>query len=110
MSVFAERRMHRYTEEDVAAVVWAAVGELRRRQGDKEAMYYPRADWDLQLPGRRERELEKVRSIRSGVLPRDRYEASRGPDDPPYLALPQERRDEDRVLWLLTQALTEAGS
>jgi len=88
--------MHRYSEEDVAAVVLAATAELRRRQGQSGAL------------GRAARATvtETVRSVRSGVLPRERYEAARGESDPPYTGLPQDRQDEDRLLWLITQALT----
>ena len=93
--------MHRYSEEDVAAVVLAAIAELRSRQGRL------RGDtWDMASPVGRDTVTGMVRSVRSGVLPRERYEAARGDGDPPYAALPADRHDEDRLLWLITQALT----
>lgn len=93
--------MHRYSEEDVARVVLAAVAELRSRQGRL------RGDtWDMASPVHRDSVTELVRSVRSGVLPRERYEAARAAGDPPYAALPAARHDEDRLLWLITQALT----
>jgi hypothetical protein len=103
MSITAERRMHRYSEEDVAAVVLAAVTELRARQGQVAPV--PRV-WDTATEEARSGVTEAVRSVRSGALPRERYEASRGADDPPYAALNAGKQDEDRLLWLITQAMT----
>jgi hypothetical protein len=103
MSITAERRMHRYSEEDVAAVVLAAITELRARQGQVTSV--PRV-WDTATDAARTGATEAVRSVRSGVLPRERYEASRGAGDPPYTALDPGKLDEDRLLWLITQAMT----
>jgi hypothetical protein len=44
------------------------------------------------------------------VLPRASYEEASEPGDPPYASLPAEVHDEDRLLWLITQALTGAGN
>jgi hypothetical protein len=100
-----ERRgMHRHSDETVAAVVRAAVIALRNRQG--WPVQYPLTPWD-ELPAViRTTRTETVRSIRSGVLPREQYETARGPDDPPYDELPVSRRDEDQLAWFVTQALT----
>lgn len=95
--------MHRYSEEDVAAVVLAAITELRARQG--WPVPGPRA-WDTATEAARTSVTETVRSVRSGVLPRERYEAGRRDGDPPYAALPVDKQDEDRLLWLITQAMT----
>lgn len=103
MTAFAtevRRRMHRHSDEDVAAVVTAALAELRARSSGSASV------WDGVPPGVRAVLAERIRLIRSGVLPRDQYEAASRPGDPPYDALPVSRRDEDQVEWLLTQALT----
>jgi hypothetical protein len=98
------RRMHRHSDEDVAAVVRAAIIELRNRQG--WPAQYPLTAWDELPAGSRTARIERIRLIRGGVLPRDQYEASARPGDPPYDALPAKRRDEDQVEWFVTQALT----
>jgi hypothetical protein len=107
MSVLAEHRhMHRYSDEDVAAVVLAAVAELRRRTGGRAEQVYPLALWDELPAGARAARAEIIRETRSGVLPRERYEAGRREHEPSYASLPAGRRDEDDLLWMITQALT----
>ena len=97
MTILQERRhgMHRHSDEDVAAVVLAAVTELRsRRYGDRARIRPAGPD------------IERVRAIRMGRLPRDQYEAQAGPDDPLYSDLPADRLDEDQLEWFVVQALT----
>lgn len=107
MSMLTGLRMNRYSEEDVAAVAYAAIAQLRRRRGAQRDRYYPLAAWE-ELPARtRARYAEPVRLVRSGVLPRDQYEAARRPHEPQYAELSQDRKDEDRLMWLITQAMTE---
>lgn len=97
VNVTAELRMHRYSEEDVAAVVRAAVAELRnRRRLTGAARTEPDASGLA----------DAIREIRAGVMPRKQYEQAAGPDDPPYASLPAARRDEDELTWMITQALT----
>jgi hypothetical protein len=96
MSVLAERRMHRHSDEVVAAVAVAAVAELRRQEAGEGA-------WQPD-PGL----VEAVHQLRSGVSLRVQYEAAHGAGDPPYSELPDDRRDEDELLWLITQALTRS--
>lgn len=101
--ILTERRgMHRHSDETVAAVVLAAVTELRRRLAHDPVG----SAWERAEPGLRARTTESVRVTRSGQLPRARYEAASGPHDPPYTELPVSVRDEDQLLWLVTQALT----
>jgi hypothetical protein len=107
MSVIAERRhMHRYSDEDVAAVVRAAIAELRRRTGGLAEQLYPLALWDELPAGARVAQTEVIRDTRNGLLPRERYEAARREHEPPYAQLPAAKRDEDDLLWMITQALT----
>jgi hypothetical protein len=96
------RGMHRYSDEDVAAVVLAAVAELRRRR-DRAAVS---RRWERAAPGLLAQLTARVRLIRLGRLPREQYEAAAGPDDPPYQELPVSRRDEDQLAWFITQALS----
>lgn len=95
MTHLAERHrgMNRHSDEVVAAVARAAVAELRRQER--------RPGLPVTFSG------EAVRMIRSGVPPRTQYEIAAGPDDPSYGALPADRRDEDQLLWFITQALTD---
>jgi hypothetical protein len=99
--------MHRHSDETVAASVLAAVAELRRRTGHLGPAGPCGPDGEAgpelaEMAGR-------VRLIRAGVLPRDQYESARGPGGPAYADLPAHRHDEDRLAWLITQALTGIG-
>jgi hypothetical protein len=95
--------MHRYSDEDVAAVVLAAVAELRRRRALPDAARAaPDSTAGAAMAG-------VIRETRAGVLPRQRYERAAGPDDPPYSALPARRRDEEQLAWLITTALTDGS-
>lgn len=87
--------MHRHSDETVAAVVHAAITELRRR----ESRCLPMSPELTAM-------AERVRLTRVGRMPREQYEDASRPGDPLYDNLPVTRRDEDRVLWLVTQALT----
>jgi len=103
MSITAELRMHRYSEEDVAAVVLAAVAELRRRRALPDAARsVPDSAAGAEMAG-------IIRESRAGALPRQRYERAAGPDDPPYSVLPADRRDEYQLIWMMTAALTDVS-
>lgn len=95
----ARRRMNRHSDEAVAAVVLAAITQLRSGSAGPSL-------WDGVPPEVQAVLAERIRLIRAGVLPREQYERARDPDDPPYSELSVQRRDEDQVEWMLTQALT----
>jgi hypothetical protein len=114
VTLLAERRrsMHRHSDEFVAAVVHAAVTEFRRQLAElRRQLADPDTPVGTRITGAgddaRIAEAETIRLVRSGVLPRQLYEATARPADPPYDALPPDQRDEDQLRWFITQALTD---